>query len=109
MDLAAQVKTNLVHYNLWHDVHIHDTPGLKILSGIPPNKLGENDKDNQVEWVVPQTMDSPEVLIDDMELWFEAVSRLCERPKRVTIAIANDDGTIVYYFVHDGAVKPRQN
>ncbi|KAF2230956.1 hypothetical protein EV356DRAFT_507908 [Viridothelium virens] len=29
--------------------------------------------------------------------------------KRVMLATVDDDGTIVYYIVHDGIVKPRQN
>ena len=29
--------------------------------------------------------------------------------KRVLLATVNDDSTIVYYIVHDGIVKPRQN
>ena len=28
---------------------------------------------------------------------------------RVLLATVNDDGTIVYYIIHDGIVKPRQN
>lgn len=29
--------------------------------------------------------------------------------KRVLLAIVGEDSTIVYYIVHDGIVKPRQN
>jgi tRNA-splicing endonuclease subunit Sen15 len=29
--------------------------------------------------------------------------------KRILLAIIQDDSTIVYYFVHDGVVKPRPN
>ena len=29
--------------------------------------------------------------------------------KRILLATASDDSTIVYYVVHDGIVKPRQN
>ena len=29
--------------------------------------------------------------------------------KRLLLATVDDDGTIVYYIVHDGIVKPRQN
>ena len=29
--------------------------------------------------------------------------------KRVLLATLNDDSTVVYYIVHDGIVKPRQN
>jgi tRNA-splicing endonuclease subunit Sen15, fungi type len=30
-------------------------------------------------------------------------------PKRLLMAILEDDSTVVYYIVHDGVVKPRQN
>ena len=29
--------------------------------------------------------------------------------KRVLLAAVDDDSTVVYYIVHDGLVKPRQN
>ena len=31
------------------------------------------------------------------------------QPKRVLLATLDDDSTVVYYIVHDGIVKPRQN
>ncbi|KAK5108723.1 hypothetical protein LTR62_007870 [Meristemomyces frigidus] len=31
------------------------------------------------------------------------------QPKRMLLASADDDSTIVYYIIHDGLVKPRQN
>ena len=31
------------------------------------------------------------------------------RVKRVLLATLSDDSTVVYYIVHDGIVKPRQN
>lgn len=32
-----------------------------------------------------------------------------ERQKRVLLATLHDDSTVVYYIMHDGIVKPRQN
>jgi len=32
-----------------------------------------------------------------------------KRKKRIVIAIVEDDSTVVYYVLHDGIVKPRQN
>ena len=29
--------------------------------------------------------------------------------KRILLAVVGDDSTIVYYIMHDGIVKPRQN
>lgn len=109
MDVASQVATNLVHYNLWHDVKVHEHKDIHILSGIPPNRLDEHDLDNQVEWVVPQAMDLSSVSMDAIGRWFDVVANLTCRPKRLTLAVVNEDSTVVYYFVHDGVVKPRQN
>ena len=35
--------------------------------------------------------------------------RSVKRHKRLLVAVVQDDSTIVYYIVHDGIVKPRQN
>ena len=32
-----------------------------------------------------------------------------KRQKRVLLATLHDDSTVVYYVMHDGIVKPRQN
>jgi tRNA-splicing endonuclease subunit Sen15, fungi type len=32
-----------------------------------------------------------------------------ERPKRIVLATVHNDSTVVYYILHDGIVKPRQN
>lgn len=32
-----------------------------------------------------------------------------KQPKRLLLATVDDDSTIVYYIIHDGIVKPRQN
>jgi tRNA-splicing endonuclease subunit Sen15 len=32
-----------------------------------------------------------------------------DRQKRLLLATVHDDSTIVYYIMHDGIVKPRQN
>ena len=32
-----------------------------------------------------------------------------DKPKRLVLATLDDDSTVVYYIVHDGIVKPRQN
>lgn len=31
------------------------------------------------------------------------------RPKRLLLATVHNDSTVVYYIMHDGIVKPRQN
>lgn len=31
------------------------------------------------------------------------------RPRRLVLAVVHDDSTVIYYIMHDGIVKPRQN
>lgn len=108
--LIDQVTTNLVHYNSWTEVKPHSFSSGTILTGFPPSKLDSSDEDNVKEWVVPTSMVSnSELSLSEIDGWFEAIALVESRPKRVTIAMVNDDGTVVYYFIHDGVVKPRQN
>lgn len=109
MDLAAQVETNLVHYTLWTNVQVFRNNGLAILRGLPPSKLADLDPENLQEWVVPKAMHEAMCSMEEISLWFNRVAEIDLRPKRITLAIVNDDGTVVYYFVHDGVTKPRQN
>ncbi|ABN67814.2 predicted protein [Scheffersomyces stipitis CBS 6054] len=112
MSLGEQVHTNLVHYNLWTGVRLHDVDGdVTFVSGIPPSKLSSSDSKNQKEWVVPRSLiQNSSISVSEIANWFSAIARLDQqRPRRVTIGIVNDDGTIVYYFIHDGVVEPRQN
>ncbi|KAK6456277.1 tRNA-splicing endonuclease subunit Sen15 [Scheffersomyces xylosifermentans] len=110
--LANQVQTNLIHYNFWTKVKIHDiNNGLKAVIGLPPSKLDSNDEEDQPEWVIPRSLVSnSSISVKEINEWFTGIAILEEkRPKRITIGIVNDDGTVVYYFIHDGIVKPRQN
>lgn len=98
MSLLDQVKTNLISYNGWLDVETVD----KYLVGHPP-ELTER------QWVVPRAMD-PDIGLDEMDSWFGDVARVSgSRPPKVVVGLVNDDSTVVYYDVHDGIIKPRQN
>lgn len=108
MSLAQQVCTHLVHYNLWTGVAEQLTNGHVLLCGYPPYKLDEQDGANEKEWVVPCSMDA-DVTLDTVEEWFKCAAANGPRPRRLTLALANDDGSVVYYFVHDGVARPRQN
>ncbi|WPK26012.1 hypothetical protein PUMCH_003356 [Australozyma saopauloensis] len=117
MSIAQQTLTNLVHYNLWTDVTVHDvqesaesTPyRFALLSGLPPSKLDQSDKEGLREWVIARLLEDRHSSMSEIEQFFRAIESLAPRPKRVTLALVNDDATVTYYFVHDGAIKPRQN
>ncbi len=46
---------------------------------------------------------------DDRGQMWEEVKGKRRGGKRVLLATLGDDSTVVYYIVHDGIVKPRQN
>ncbi|KAF2834703.1 hypothetical protein M501DRAFT_1009007 [Patellaria atrata CBS 101060] len=56
--------------------------------------------------VVPPDRDEGE---DDEGADAETKRNMWRSKKRVLLAVVNDDSTIVYYIVHDGIMKPRQN
>lgn len=109
MSLHQTVQTNLVHYNKWTDVDAVVCGEYTFLKGNPPEKLDERDTPGQPEWVVPLAMTDQNVSTSEIDKWFCNIALVAARPARVTLALVNTDGTVVYYFVHDGIVKPRQN
>ena len=92
-------------------------------------KAGVKEEDEEVhverEWVLPTHLlekwslrrfaevfdavgeEPPEV--DGEEISEEGRGKRRRGGKRVLLATVGDDSTIVYYIVHDGIVKPRQN
>ena len=173
-----QVRLNLIHYNLWTQVEVHNN---YILSGLPPSKLVSTDPDSKHEWIVCKRLNEHRKLkVREINSWFEEIKEYKKdgsedgtsgdvdepdsctetsmqnsnindaqqnevenqlpcisvqkesisednhsstsiwkpidntmngkgRVRRLTIALINDDGTIVYYFIHDGITKPRQH
>lgn len=108
-----------------------------IVSGMPPRRLYTH-PDEQAEFIAAGVPDEavpaerewvlPSHLHEDWSLArlgdaFDAVSSVPPRhdgdvapdpgrwrqTKRLLLATVDDDSTVVYYVVHDGIVKPRQN
>ncbi|EEQ42781.1 conserved hypothetical protein [Candida albicans WO-1] len=82
------------------------------------DELSKTETDLDLEWIIPrrliynssQTQDQSKLSVKEINQWFKIIkTTIGYRPKRIIIAIINDDGTIVYYFIHDGITKPRQN
>lgn len=109
MSLHETVKTNLLHFNHWTEVETVECRNMAVISGIPPERLDERDPPSKKEWVVPRSMADVLVTNKEISLWFDSIASIEARPSRVTLALVNGDGTVVFYFVHDGIVKPRQN
>jgi len=78
-------------------MHLSEKPTMSVLASIfdsidplPPGAAAEAAKDEAdgAEW----------------KQW-----RSTKRKKRLVLAVVQDDSTVVYYVMHDGIVKPRQN
>ena len=106
-----------------HHVYIHPDEQADILK----QGLTEKDVSVEEEWVLPTHLRERWTLRRFAEL-FDAIEeappereaqrgpterksyqRTRKRGKRLLMAVVNDDSTIVYYIIHDGIVKPRQN
>ena len=106
-----------------HHVYIHPDEQAAILK----QGLTEKDVPVEAEWVLPTQLREKWTLKRFAEV-FDAIEeappkreaqegptepdryqRKRKRGKRLLMAVVNDDSTIVYYIIHDGIVKPRQN
>lgn len=101
-----------------------------MISGLPPRRLYVHPDDQialvnsnavsggnifdaaEVEWVLP-THISEKWTLRAFAAVFDSLpaqpSAHPDRPKRIVLATIHADSTIVYYLMHDGIVKPRQN
>ena len=115
-----------------HRIYIHPDDQLEEL------KRGVKDGEIKVhrEWVLPTNLketwslrkfaeifdvigeEPPDVQQDDGETGSQETEQRSmngsfnqkrKGGKRLLLAILGDDSTVVYYIVHDGIVKPRQN
>ncbi|KAI0180881.1 tRNA-splicing endonuclease subunit Sen15 [Hypoxylon sp. FL1284] len=135
--LAASVLDNLRYQHDWTELQLlsHSPADNSLLprpliTGLPPRQLYLHPDDQiemlkshadpedriletpVVEWVLPihlsekWTLRSFANVFDSMP---PQASAAPDRVKRVLLATVHDDSTVVYYFMHDGIVKPRQN
>ncbi|KAI0910276.1 tRNA-splicing endonuclease subunit Sen15 [Ustulina deusta] len=135
--LAATVLDNLRYQHDWTELRVltHSPTNSKplmrpMVSGLPPRRLYVHPDDQiamlkssaipdgkifdtpEVEWVLPThisekwTLKAFAAVFDSLPLQLSAQP---ERPKRIVLATIHSDSTIVYYILHDGIVKPRQN
>ncbi|KAI1337782.1 tRNA-splicing endonuclease subunit Sen15 [Xylariaceae sp. FL0016] len=136
--LANLVSDNLQHQQDWTELKIltHQSTGCGVpfprplIKGLPPRRLYLHPDDQiamikahptaedrpedvpETEWVLPThlaekwTLKSFADIFDSLPPNSEAMPG---RPKRILLATVHDDSTVVYYLMHDGIVKPRQN
>lgn len=131
--MEAMVRDSLVHFHSWTDVRLGEKSlkwegsDIRLLSGTPPHRLSNDDNDttapgsssggvesnnteSALEYILPVSMTqykNEHITLECMDLIFE---KLCDATtKRLVMAIINDDGTIVFYFIYKGIHKPRKN
>lgn len=116
------VWSNLAYAQLWEQLKARDEKvewqgqTLQIIEGRPPHKLsndddnGEVEKEHGIEYVLPIEMSQYKagtLTFQCLDLIFD---KLCPPDaKRVTLALANSDGTVMFYFVYKGIHKPKRN
>ncbi|KAI0386187.1 tRNA-splicing endonuclease subunit Sen15 [Hypomontagnella monticulosa] len=135
--LAASVFDNLRYQHEWDELQIlthspvDNSPLPRpLISGLPPRRLYLHPDDQiemlkshttpqksiletpEVEWVLPVHLAEKWTLRAFAEVFDSMPSQTPTAPdrvKRILLATVHDDSTVVYYFMHDGIVKPRQN
>ncbi|KAI1176331.1 tRNA-splicing endonuclease subunit Sen15 [Nemania sp. FL0916] len=135
--LANTVQDNLAHQHDWTELQIlthspvNSEPLVRpMITGLPPRRLyvhpddqiamlnsrATTDRsifdDTVTEWVLPTHISEKWTLKAFAAVFDSLPSQLSTqpgRPKKIVLAMIHDDSTIVYYILHDGIVKPRQN
>lgn len=127
--IAPSIVTNLLDQHDWTDVQIHNLPSCPrtLVRGLPPKRLylhpddqiaalaeeratGQRPKHEPVhEWVLPLRL-AETWSLQNFAGVFDALDKPADgREKRIMLAILHNDSTVVYYFMQEGMVKPRQN
>lgn len=135
-DLVAAVHENLENQHDWTTLKIHTRSvnsniilPRPLISGLPPRRLYIHPDDQiamiknntmgttiaqapEVEWVLSTSLNE-DITLEFLSNIFDSMDRPADLPegrnKRLLLAVRHDDSTVVYYFIHDGIVKPRQN
>ncbi|KAF3930561.1 hypothetical protein ABW19_dt0203285 [Dactylella cylindrospora] len=138
-NLRSIVRSNLEFQHYWTDVELLDTlgdiegdldvPGAAqalprpLIYGRPSEQLynPEPAASTNTEGASKPTPDMEYVLAVHLNesftlrKWaavFDAIPTPAEesnRKKRIVVGVVSGDSTVVYYIMHDGIVKPRQN
>lgn len=126
-NVTLTVVRNLEDQHDWTELEIRDTLGSRpLVRGLPPRRLythpddqiaalehehktGERlFQDPEHEWVVPVRLSEKWTMRSFAEV-FDSITTEGPRGKRIVLATVHNDSTVVYYLMHEGMVKPRQN
>lgn len=126
---ALAVLENLENQHDWTSLELIDIPELSktFIKGLPPRLLYMH-PDDQIAALELERSGGPKVNKEPVEEWVlplllidkwslsklaTAFDTLEKAPgghaKRLVLATIHNDSTVVYYLVHEGMVKPRQN
>jgi len=129
MNVARTVMSNLEDQHDWTEVEIHDGPDFPrpLVRGLPPKRLylhpddqiealahehktGEKlFHDPEFEWVLPVHLTEKWSIARFAAVFDSIPQEPNRRAKRFVLASLHNDSTVVYYLMHEGMVKPRQN
>ncbi|EWC45303.1 hypothetical protein DRE_00702 [Drechslerella stenobrocha 248] len=134
LNLRAVVQSNLQLQHYWTDIKPLDALADQsdasqleplprpMLYGRPPDQLYDPEPaplsttDSspkpapEMEYVLPVHLDETFTLRKWAAI-FDALPKPSDSDlkKRIVVAVVSGDSTVVYYIMHDGIVKPRQN
>lgn len=127
-NVANTVLQNLRHQHDWSDLELSENMGecRILIKGLPPKRLYLHPDDQiaalaheeatgeklfhepEYEWVLPVHLSEKWCLAKFASI-FDSIPNDNPRSKRIVLATAHSDSTVVYYLMHEGMVKPRQN
>jgi tRNA-splicing endonuclease subunit Sen15, fungi type len=128
-DVSLTVLRNLEDQHDWTQLEIHQVlTGRSLILGLPPRRLyihpddqiaalveehatGKHVEQGPVkEWVLPVHLSEGWTLARFAAVFSSvALSQSGRRDRRIVLAVVHNDSTVVYYLMHEGMVKPRQN
>ncbi|KAF4341481.1 tRNA-splicing endonuclease subunit sen-15 [Fusarium beomiforme] len=126
-NVTASVLYNLEYQHDWASLKVHETPIQRpLIKGLPPKRLYTHPDDQiaalERERATGETLErTPELewvlAVHPEEKWsvkrfseiFDSIKHDGPREKRLVLATVHNDSTVVYYLMHEGMVKPRQN
>ena len=126
-NVISAVVRNLEDQHDWTDLEVHNDRGNRpLVRGLPPRRLYTHPDDQiaalnhehetgewlrqdpELEWVIPVRL-SEKWTLAKFAAVFDSIQESGSRGKRIVLATMHNDSTVVYYLMHEGMVKPRQN
>ncbi|KJZ75996.1 hypothetical protein HIM_04452 [Hirsutella minnesotensis 3608] len=128
-NVTRTVLGNLELQHDWTDLEVHDGPAQPrpMIRGMPPKRLYLHPDDQivalaherstgeklyqgpEAEWVLPVHLTDRLSLASFAEIFDAIELSPGARAKRIVLAALHNDSTVVYYLMHEGMIKPRQN